>query len=530
MGTATCGARQRIDLVGKATILAAALVLGALICGPVGAQFAEQEWLAPPATKPAKPRKPSAPAARPAGTTTPGQAAKTESLDPKTLNPANPGDWGELGWLEAQGGNFAGAEASFERAVALGAKGDRAAKLVVAKATNRHSVIYRTKFGFALTEATNVASFGGKPDELSTSARGYFDKAKALLEQALALNKALGHKEGMAADYASLADLYIGGGDLDQAKTMLEQALALNKAMQRKKEMGVNYSALAELHQRGNDFDRAEAMLKEALALNEALALKPAMASNYEGLADICLQRGEPDEAERLYKQALTLAEKGDRISTLRALARLYENLGDPGQSAQMSTEASALETARGGGKLLFSFDLGLYQSSHRSKEQLEALQKAVPLEKALRHEVGLATSYTLLGLHYNDRAESEQDKGGAEFARQAEAMFKDALALAKKLGREKQMAFVYRELAEVIDKRGDLGEVEATLREATELHKKLGEEGDIARLYSSLAYGRKERGDKAQACIYWRKGALAYPDDRVLVDALNLNQCAATQ
>ena len=116
------------------------------------------------------------------------------------------------------------------------------------------------------------------------------------------------------------------------------------------------------------------------------------------------------------------------------------------------------------------------------------------------------------------------------EFAPQAEAMFKDALALARQLGRETHMAFVYRELIEVIDRRGDLGEVEATLTEAAELHKKLGEEKDMAQLYSSLAYARKERGDKAQACAYLRKGALAYPEDKRLVDSLNLNECAATQ
>ena len=43
-----------------------------------------------------------------------------------------------------------------------------------------------------------------------------------------------------------------------------------------------------------------------------------------------------------------------------------------------------------------------------------------------------------------------------------------------------------------------------------------------MARLYSSLGYGRNKRGDKAQACDYWRKGALAYPDERRLVDTLN--------
>ncbi len=326
-----------------------------------------------------------------------------------------------------------------------------------------------------------------------------------------------------------------------QARQMIEQALEINKALQRKKEAAANYNSLADLHQQDNDFDGAEAMLKEALTLNERAELKAEMAGNYADLARISLVRGQPDEAERLYKQAVALGDTREKISALRALGRLYENLGDPGQSKQMSSEARALEKRQGGGRLFFSFDLGLFQSGATAKEQLEALQKVIPLEKALGHEVGLASSYTLLGLHYSSRADSDSTDDGSqvderqrqsdtELARQAEAMFRDALVLAKKLGRDEHMALLYRELAEVIDKRGDVREVEATLNDALPLYKKLGEESSMARLYDSLGYDRKRRRDMAQACAYWRKGALAYPDDRKLVESLNLNECANTQ
>jgi hypothetical protein len=61
-------------------------------------------------------------------------------------------------------------------------------------------------------------------------------------------------------------------------------------------------------------------------------------------------------------------------------------------------------------------------------------------------------------------------------------------------------------------------------------LHKKLGDESGMAQLYFSLGHDKKNRGDDAQACAYWRNGALAYPNDRRLVDALNHNKCATTQ
>jgi hypothetical protein len=95
-------------------------------------------------------------------------------------------------------------------------------------------------------------------------------------------------------------------------------------------------------------------------------------------------------------------------------------------------------------------------------------------------------------------------------------------------LGRELAVAHVYRELASIIDDRGDVTGVDEILKDAYQLHKKLGKETDMVRLYSSLAYGRSRRGDKAQECDYWRKGATAFPEQKDLVDALN--RCGKTQ
>ena len=98
----------------------------------------------------------------------------------------------------------------------------------------------------------------------------------------------------------------------------------------------------------------------------------------------------------------------------------------------------SALEKERqkdgAGGRLVFSSGLGLFVSSVAAKEQIEALEKVVPMEKKLGHRVGLATSYTLLGLHYGQRAEIDADRR-AELEGRAEAMLKEALAINRTLG-----------------------------------------------------------------------------------------------
>ena len=217
-------------------------------------------------------------------------------------------------------------------------------------------------------------------------------------------------------------------------------------------------------------------------------------------------------------------------LAYLRALERLYRDRNDPGIAAEMKEEAAALERERqldgGGGTLIFSANLGLYVSGFSTKEQVESLEKALPLEKRLGNRMGLATSYLLLGLHYGLRADIDEERR-AEFDAKAEAMLKDALVANKELAREEAMALVYRELAQVVDRRGKSDEVDAAIKEAEVLYKKLGNEEGMTRLYSSLGYGREKRGDKAQACAYWRRGALANPDDKRLASILSSNKCA---
>ena len=135
-------------------------------------------------------------------------------------------------------------------------------------------------------------------------------------------------------------------------------------------------------------------------------------------------------------------------------------------------------------------------------------------MEKNLGHRVGLATSYTLLGLHYGQRAEIDEDRR-AELEAQGRGHAQGGSgAQPGPWGARRRWPQLTVSLPEIVDRRGNLDQVEATLKDAQALHKKLGDERSMARLYSSLGHGRNKRGDKAQACAYWRKGALAYPDD----------------
>ena len=257
-----------------------------------------------------------------------------------------------------------------------------------------------------------------------------------MFEKAIDLYKAVNRKDGMAAGYAQLGNLYSTTTDYDEAQAAIGKALAISKALQRKKEMAASYRALADTHR--YDLDQAEILLKEAVALHEAMGLKEELARDYEKLGAINKSRGEPYEAERLYKQALVLTPRLNQGMLLSALERLYRDRDDPGQAAEMQEQAEAVNKERrkdgGGGRLVFSSSLGLFQSSFAAKQQTETLEKVVPLEKKLGHWVGLATSYTLLGMHYGHRAEFDADRR-AELEGRAEAMIREAVALNRTLG-----------------------------------------------------------------------------------------------
>jgi len=448
--------RQRGGVLGYAGLCVAVLGLGFLVCTPTWAQSQDMPTTAKTATKA------RAPSASKAG----GQRAET-------LSPKRPEAWRRLGLLELQGGNLAGAQASFERMLALGSeRGDKAA---IATAAYGLGGVHAVRAGWMGTDAKVAAMWGASPKNLMNSGDSEFVKAKAMFEKSLALNKALGRNQDTAVGYVRLGALYRRDGDLDRAEAMFKQSLALNKASRRRKEMAADYSHLGGLYQARGDLDRAETMIRQALALCTSLQLKTELARSYIVLAAVYKSRGELDRAEAIYKQALALADTQERYTITLDLEDLYRARGDKEQMQRMRADADAL--AKEWGSSLIIFRPSLYLSGRFSKGQTEALQKAVPLEKALGHDVGLATSYTLLGLHHLRRDELDG----------AERMFKDAVVLNEALGRQ----------------------------------------DEVARLYAELGRVEQKRGDKAQACAHFRKGAEAFPNSRTLIDLLNRGGCA---
>ena len=149
-----------------ATVLVAALLLGPCICPPVVGAIRGVGAVAKTRDQAGQGRQASHPppksAVEPAGAKAPAAPQQAKMLDPakvdpmeidptqidpKKLDAKTPNAWIALGLLEMRGGNFAGAKASFEHAMALGdQRGNKAAVAAAALVLGR--LAYRSRLRF----------------------------------------------------------------------------------------------------------------------------------------------------------------------------------------------------------------------------------------------------------------------------------------------------------------------------------------------------------------------------------------------
>ena len=207
-------------------------------------------------------------------------------------------------------------------------------------------------------------------------ARGDLPKAEQMYWKSLAINEALGRKEGMASAYGNLGFVYKTRGDFDQAEEMCRKSLAINEALGRKEGMAKQYGNLGILYKTQGDFDKAEEMYRKSLAINEALGRKEGMAKQYGNLGILYKTRGELNLGEEMYWKSLALNET---LGRKEGVARQYENLG-------------VLYKTRG--------DLDRGEKMYR---------KSLAINEALGRKEDMASDYGNLGILYKTRGDLDR-------------------------------------------------------------------------------------------------------------------------
>lgn len=155
--------------------------------------------------------------------------------------------------------------------------------------------------------------------------RGDLNRAEEMHRKSLAIEKELGHREGMAAAYGSLGNVYRIRGDLDLAEEMHREALEIYEAFGRCEGMARAYGSLGIVYQTRGNLDRAEEMYGKAVEIDEELGHREGMATAYGNLGFLYKTRGALDRAEEMYRKSLAI-EKA--LGRREGMASDYCNLG----------------------------------------------------------------------------------------------------------------------------------------------------------------------------------------------------------
>jgi CHAT domain-containing protein/Tfp pilus assembly protein PilF len=233
-------------------------------------------------------------------------------------------------------------------------------------------------------------------------------QARAKYEEALALYRTLGDKQGEMWTLLAMPQILFIFGEPQQALALEQQALTLARALQHPYGQTVALQAVALISQSLGDWQQAQECLQQALPLQRAAGNKFGEAVTLNNLGGLHMQSGELQKALEYYGQALPLHQaQGNQPGVAVALNNLGEThrlLGDYEQARDYFHRAlelrRALQDARGEGTTLSNIGL-TYLSEGNLPRALEHYNRALPLRRTTGDAAGEASTLNNLGATY---------------------------------------------------------------------------------------------------------------------------------
>ncbi len=290
---------------------------------------------------------------------------------------------------------------------------------------------------------------------------GELDKALEYYGKALKLDEELGRKEGMAANYGNLGNVYRIKGDLDKALEYYEKALKLDEELGRKEGMAVQLGNMGTVYHTRGDFDKALEYYGKALKLDEELGRKEGMAANYGNLGIVYRIRGELDKALEYYGKALELNEE---LGRKEGIANQLGNIGN------------------------------VYQVRGELDKALEYYGKALKLNKELGNKEGMAIQLGNMGVVYRIRGELDK----------ALEYYRMALKLDEELGRKEGMAANYGNMGVVYEGKGELDKALEYYENAQLIFRDMGSRIEVALSLMNIGDVFVNKGERERAIDYY--------------------------
>ena len=277
--------------------------------------------------------------------------------------------------------------------------------------------------------------------------RGYWSEARRWLKTTLELPRAGAATRTRARALCAAGYLAYYQDDYAVARSLLEEAVALCRALDFAGELANALSTLGRLLHALDDIDAARAALIEAEALCRKSGNSWQLAYLLRQIGHIAGHRGYLAQAEAYTQEALTLARKLEDTSliatTLVNLSGIAMIGGNLSQAATLTQEALALARELGDKPLIANTlqNLGYFASLQGdSNLASEMTREGLILFRELGNRANITAALHNLGYLASLHSDFQQ----------AKAYYREGLLLAQEIGNEKQMGWHLAGLATV--------------------------------------------------------------------------------
>ncbi len=223
------------------------------------------------------------------------------------------------------------------RALALNAAGilaDLQGDYAAARNSHEEALAIRRALGDKQGIASTLNSLGNMAEHQSD-----YVGAHSLFEESLALMRESGDKRGTATVLNNLGNVVLAGGDQDAARAHYEQSLALMREMGDKQCMAGLIVNLGNVAEDQGDAKTARSLYEQGLALYRELGDKRGIGSALTNIGAVLQFQGDDTAARTLFEESLVLQrELGDR----RSIAYSLHNIGLMAQRQDGYMEAAA--------------------------------------------------------------------------------------------------------------------------------------------------------------------------------------------
>lgn len=176
------------------------------------------------------------------------------------------------------------------------------------------------------------------------SSQGDYLRAKAALEESLALFRQLGDKVSIATSLRNLGNESRMQGNYDAARTYFGEGLRIARELDSRWEIAAFLGDLGVVTQTLGDMEASRSLYEESLAIRRGLKDKRGIAMMLVNIGELARSRGAYDEAYALYEEGLGLArELGDRWGigmVLHNLGHVVFHRGQYRQAFDLLTES----------------------------------------------------------------------------------------------------------------------------------------------------------------------------------------------